>query len=387
MQHRPPTPQRVEAPAEPEGDDVELDELVDGPEGQHRVPAGPSPRGPRRRGWRRVGWSLGLGLGALAASVLGTWWTALPPPALRAGPRTVEVPAQQGVVEVAGRLAEAGVIRSRATFVALAVVRGTARSLRAGEYEVPQGGSLLATLELLESGKVKPHLVVLPEGSTVRELARRLEAEGLASAEDVLRIASSPFFVQSLGIEAASVEGYLHPDTYQVTKGMRVEEILGRMAHRFRSKVATPEIVTEARGRGLTLHQLLTFASIIEKEAVLPEERTVIAGVFWNRLRRDMPLQADPTVAYAVGKEGRAPTRSDLLVDSPFNTYRHRGLPPGPIGNPGLAAVQAVLHPAAVPYLYFVAVDERQHHFSQSLPEHLQAVARYRQSRARSSAL
>jgi peptidoglycan lytic transglycosylase G len=364
---------------------VELEELVDGKEGQRRVPAGPSPRRPRRRGRRRVAWSLALGV--LAGLVLAAWWAALPPPALRTGPRTLEIPAQQGVVEVAERLAEADVIRSRAAFVTLAVIRGTARSLRAGEYEVPQGASLLATLKLLESGKVKPHLVVMPEGFTVRELARRLEAEGLASAGDVLRMASSPFFVQSLGIEAESVEGYLHPDTYQVTKGMRVEEILGRMANRFKNKVATPEIVAEARGRGLTLHQLLTFASIIEKEAVLPEERPVIAAVFWNRLRRDMLLQADPTVAYAVGKDGRAPTRADLLVDSPFNTYRYRGLPPGPIGNPGLAAVQAVLRPAPVPYLYFVAVDERQHHFSQSLPEHLQAVARYRQSRARSSAL
>jgi UPF0755 protein len=364
---------------------VEVEELVRSQSVQHGVPTPPPRGGRRRRGGRRVAWVLGVGV---AAGVAGAaTWAALPPPSLRAGPRTVEIPAQQGIVQIAERLAAAEVIRSRAAFVALALVRGTARSLKAGEYEVPGGASLLTTLTLLELGKVKPHLIVLPEGFTVRELARRLQAEGLASAEDVLRVASSPLFVQSLGIEAESVEGYLYPDTYQVTKGMRIEEILGRMAVRFRNKVATPEVVAEARGKDLTLHQLLTFASIVEKEAVLPQERTVIAGVFWNRLRRDMLLQADPTVAYAVGKDGRPPTRADLTVDSPFNTYRYRGLPPGPIGSPSLAAVQAVLHPAAVPYLYFVAVDDRQHYFSQSLPEHLQAVARYRQNRAHSSAL
>ena len=113
----------------------------------------------------------------------------------------------------------------------------------------------------------------------------------------------------------------------------------------------------------------------------------MIAGVFWNRLKRDMPLQADPTVAYAVGKEGRAPSRDDLQVDHPFNTYKNRGLPPGPIGNPGRAAVQAVLAPASVPYLYFVAVDDRRHHFSATLGEHQEAVARYRKNRGRSRAL
>jgi UPF0755 protein len=145
--------------------------------------------------------------------------------------------------------------------------------------------------------------------------------------------------------------------------------------------------LTRLQAHGLSLHELVTLASIVEKEAVLAEERPVIAGVFWNRLRRDMPLQADPTVAYAVGKDGRAPTRDDLQVDHPFNTYRNRGLPPGPIANPGLAAIQAVLSPAKVPYLYFVSIDDRQHHFSTTLEEHQQAVLRYRQAKTRARAL
>lgn len=311
----------------------------------------------------------------------------VPPPALRAGPRTVEIPPQQGVLEIAYLLADQGVIRSRPGFVALAVLRGTARSLKAGEYEIPRGATLLTTLQLLEAGRVKPHPVVLREGFTVRELARQLEAEGIAGGADVLRVAASPPFARSLGIQADGVEGYLFPDTYQVTKGMRVEEILGRMVQRFRQKIATPDVLARAEARGLSLHELTTLASIIEKEAVLPEEQRVIAGVFWNRLKRDMPLQADPTVAYAVGKEGRGPTREDLQMDHPFNTYRYRGLPPGPIANPGRAAVEAALDPASVPFLYFVAIDDRQHHFSTTLEEHNRAVARYRQGRGRAGAL
>jgi len=337
----------------------------------------------RARATRRV--ALAVVLVLLAAVVIEVGRAAVPPTILRAGPRTVEVPAQQGLLDVAQILANQGVIRSRVAFIGLAILRGTARSLKAGEYEFPRGASILTTLRLLETGNVKPHLIVLAEGFTIRDLARLLEAEGLAPAADVLRLGSSPLFIQGLGIEAERIEGYLFPDTYQVTKGMRVEDILGRMVHRLREKIATRDVLARSQERGLSLHELLTFASIVEKEAVLAEERPVIAGVFWNRLKRDMPLQADPTVAYAVGKDGRAPTRDDLQVDHPFNTYRYRGLPPGPIGNPGRAAVEAVLAPAQVPYLYFVSIDDRQHHFSTTLEEHQEAVGRYRQYRARSA--
>jgi UPF0755 protein len=316
-----------------------------------------------------------------------TWRAVVPPETLRTEPRTVEIPPHQGLLDVARLLVDQGVIGSRMAFVGLALVRGTARSLKAGEYEVPRGASLLATLQLLEQGRVKPHLIVLPEGSSARDLARLIEAEGLGRSADVLLLVSNPRFAQSLGIEADGLEGYLFPDTYRLTKGMAVGEILARMVQRFREKVATTATLARARARGLSLHELVTLASIIEKEAAVESERRVIAGVFWNRLRQNMPLQADPTVAYAVGKDGRAPTRADLQVDHPFNTYRNRGLPPGPIANPGLASVDAALAPADVPYLFFVSIDGSQHHFSTTLEEHNRAVARYRQSRPRSGAL
>ena len=322
-----------------------------------------------------------LGLAALAA--VGVTLAMRPPTLLDRGSRTVEIPATLGVLGIARHLAEQGVIRSQVVFVGLSLFRGTARSLKAGEYEVPRGAPLLAVLQLLETGRVKPHLLVLPEGFTIRDLARQIEAEGIAPAADVVRAAGSARLAWSLGIESDSLEGYLFPDTYQVTKGTRVEEILGRMVQRFRDRAGTADVVARARQRGLSLHRLVTLASIVEKEAALAAERPIIARVFLNRLRLDMPLQADPTVAYGLAKEGQSPTREDLQVDHPFNTYKHRGLPPGPIGNPGRSAIDAVLEPANVTYLYFVAVDDRSHHFSTTLEEHNQAVARYRQYRAR----
>jgi UPF0755 protein len=323
----------------------------------------------------------------LAAAAVGGWLSLQSGGTLAQGPRTVEIPAATGVLGIARHLAAEGVIRSQATFVGLALVRGTARSLKAGEYELPQGASLLGVLRLIETGRVKPHLLVLPEGFTIRELARQLEAEGIAPAAEVIRVATDPMMAWSLGIEASSLEGYLFPDTYQVTKGTRVEEILGRMVQRFRERVGTPDVLARAQERGLSLRQLVTLASIVEKETALASERPIIARVFLNRLERDMPLQADPTVAYAMAKEGRPPTRDDLQADHAYNTYRNRGLPPGPIGNPGRSAVDAVLDPANVPYLYFVAIDDRSHHFSTTLEEHNQAVARYRLYRARRVAL
>lgn len=306
-----------------------------------------------------------------------------PAPGVQAGPRAVEIPAREGLLGIAGRLAEAGVIRGRAAFVALSVARGSARQLKAGEYEIPRGASTAAVLALLESGRVKQHPVLHPEGATVTELARALESERLVSAAAFLRAARDPALLRTLGIEGESVEGYLFPDTYQLVRGMAPEEIVSRMVQRLRAKLP-PDVPARARQRGLTVHGLLTLASIIEREAAARDELRLVSAVFWNRLRLDMPLQADPTVQYALGKERRALTRADLQVDHPFNTYRRAGLPPGPIASPGLLAIAAALDPAPVRYLYFVKTDERRHHFSTTVQEHNAAVVRYRLARTRS---
>lgn len=306
-----------------------------------------------------------------------------PTPAVRERALVVEVPMQAGVATIAQRLRAEHAVRTAWGVLALATVRGSARRLKAGEYDIPRGASTLDVVRLLESGRVRQHPVLHPEGATVSELARALEAARLARADDVTRIAADPAFLTAHGIEGSSAEGYLFPDTYQFVRGMKAEEILGRMVQRMRAKL-TPEMVARAKARGLSVHRLLTLASIIEREAAAPEERKLIAGVFWNRLQIDMPLQADPTVQYAVKKERSRLTRADLQTDHPYNTYRHAGLPPGPIASPGLGAIDAALDPAPVKYLYFVAVapDNPRHHFSTTVEEHNAAVARYRSSRS-----
>lgn len=338
----------------------------------------PSPRiSPAGRTWLLI-----TSVGALILAALHMWWIAVPTPLVRSGSQIVEIPSRQGLFRIAERLNEAGVIRSSTGFVLLAGLRGSAKSLKAGEYEIPQDATTVTILALLESGKVRPHSILFPEGATVRDLARLLEADRLVKAEEIFRLSRDRGFLQTLGIEADSLEGYLFPDTYSFTKGMAAEEILARMAHRLREQV-TQEILAQAQARDLTLHQLLTLASIIEKEAVEPDEHPLISAVFWNRLKRRMPLQADPTVKYALGKDGRALTREDLRADSRFNTYRYPGLPPAPIASPGKGAIMAALNPAKVNYLYFVSMDERRHFFSSTLEQHNSAVARYRLARVR----
>ena len=326
-------------------------------------------------------------LGALACLVavflaLQSFWIFTAAPAVQAGPRVVDIPPHQGLTGVAGRLDEAGVIRSPLGFMLLALARGTARSLKAGEYEIPQGSNTLAVLNQLEGGRVRQHAVLFREGGTLTELARILETERLARSDDVHRVARDPVFLKTLDIQAETLEGYLYPDTYQFVKGMTTEEILARMVARMRDQIS-PDLLERARAREFNVHQVLTLASIIEKEAVVRGEMPLISAVFWNRLKIDMPLQADPTVQFAVGKDGKALTRADLQVDSPYNTYRRQGLPPGPIGSPSRAAIEAAVKPAAVNYLYFVSVDDRRHHFSANLAEHNAAVTQYRMAKTR----
>ena len=313
----------------------------------------------------------------LAGLGMLVWMAITPSHALRQGPLIVFIPPHEGILGIAGRVAEADVVRSRVAFIATAVARGVPRSLKAGEYEIPRDATTWDVVTLLESGQVRRRTVLHPEGATVAELGRVVEAEQLAPADAIARVAVDRRFLDAHGIEASSAEGYLFPDTYQFVRGMTPEEMLGRMIQRMRSKL-TPEVKDRARAHGLSVHELLTLASIIEREAVVKDEQRLISAVFWNRLRIGMPLQADPTVQYAVAKERRALTRADLLFDHPYNTYVRTGLPPGPIASPGLGAIEAALDPASVKYLFFVAQDDKRHYFSMSVDEHNRAVARYR---------
>src|SRR5439155_1425560 len=204
-------------------------------------------------------------------------------------------PLHLGLLDIAKRLDAAGVIRSPMGFTLLAVVRGSARSLKAGEYEMPAGATTIDVLNLLEGGRVVQHAVLLREGKTLSELAKEIETEGLVRADELVRVGRDPLFLRALDIPASSVEGYLFPDTYQLVKGMTAEEILTKMIARMRERL-TPDLVAAAEAHGLSIHELLTLASIIEREAIVPSELPLISAVFWNRLKIYMPLQADPTV-------------------------------------------------------------------------------------------
>jgi len=329
----------------------------------------------------RTATSLVLLIGAVVPALLA-YAVVTPTDRLEAGALVEEVPAHAGVLDIADRLQRADAIRSRAGFVLATVARGSTRSLKAGEYEVQRGATTFDVVTLIESGRVKQHAIVHPEGASVVELARVLEADRLANVRDVTRLSTDTAFLKTLSIDGPSLEGYLFPDTYQLVRGLTTEEILTRMVQRMRSKLGS-DVAARAKARGLTVHQLLTLASIIEREAVDRDEMRTISAVFWNRLKVDMPLQADPTVQYAAGKERRTLTRADLQLDHPYNTYRRAGLPPGPIASPGLAAIEAALDPAPVKYLYFVAIDEHRHFFSYTIEQHNAAVARYRLARAR----
>src|SRR6266851_2419931 len=198
----------------------------------------------------------------IAAVAAGAAFLLGPTPALSEGPLVVEIPPQSGVMAIATHLSDAGAVHSAWIFVAVSAAQGSIRRLKPGEYEFPAGASTLAIARMIESGRVRQHPVLHPEGATMTELARALEAARLARAEDVLRVARDPAFLAAQGIEGRSVEGYLFPDTYQFVRGMKVEEMLGRMIHRMRAKL-TPELLARAKARGFTAQQLLTLASIV----------------------------------------------------------------------------------------------------------------------------
>jgi len=258
----------------------------------------------------------------------------------------------------------------------LAYVQGSLTRLHAGEYEFDRGISLLEILRKLETGRVITHQVTIPEGFTAQDIARLLAGERLVDAARLTALVRDAKFAESVGVPAGGLEGYLFPDTYRLTRGMGEEEILRLMVGRFRQAVPK-DIESQALRLGLDVHSVVTLASLIEKEAKLNSERPVVAGVFYNRLRRNMPLQSDPTAVYGAADPRHRITPLDLRRRSPYNTYLKAGLPPGPIANPGLASLMAALNPAHVNFLYFVAKNDGSHFFSRTLEQHLQAVRKY----------
>ncbi len=292
----------------------------------------------------------------------------------------VDIPHGVSRRTIARLLAEQGVVRSRVAFE-LICRRRSRQTLQAGEYHFDHPMTALEVFDTVAQGRVYFHTITVPEGLTVFDIAVLVEHAGLASRDDFLR-AVDPSPILDLAPRAPSVEGFLFPATYQFPRRVPPAEIIAAMVKRFREVWASfPE--PGRNPHGLSVEQIVTLASLVEREASRPEERPIIAGVFYNRLRRHIPLECDPTVVYALELANRYADLldpADLHFNSPYNTYLHIGLPPGPIANPGEASLRAALYPARVDYLYFVADGQGGHLFSRTFAEHKRNVDRYRRA-------
>ncbi len=306
-----------------------------------------------------------------------------------AGPDTTpvvfEVLPGEPLAAVAGRL-EARAVLPRAllfgpsVLVAWARLTAQDRSVKSGEYELNAGMTPVEILDRMVAGAVKTHAVAFPEGLRLDEIAVRLETAGVVDADALLARARNAEFARREGVGADTLEGYLYPETYRFPRGAAPDDVLRTMLQEFERRLSDADRAA-LEPSGLTLHQVVTLASIVEKETSQPVERSLVAAVMRNRMARGMRLQSDPTVIYGVlqvrgGFDGNL-RRRDLLADTPWNTYTRAGLPAGPIASPSIDSIRAVLAPADVPYLYFVARRDGTHQFSRTLEEHARAVDRW----------
>jgi UPF0755 protein len=350
-------------------------------------PPGVRPRRSARRRWpRRAGLAL-LVLLSLAGGAWGAWRHETRSPKIGEGapPVRLVVPPGASADTIARQLHALGLARHPFAFRMLARQRGVGAQLKAGEYALSGPLSLEGILDVLLRGDVVRRDLTVPEGRSLDEIAALVAAEGIRP-EPFLEAARDPAPVRDLDPAAADLEGYLYPDTYDVPQSPEAPRALvRRMTQRFREVIA-PELARIAE-RGLTVREVVTLASIVELETAYAAERPRIASVFLNRLKRRMPLQTDPSIIYALKKAGRWDgdiRKRDFDIDSPYNTYRRPGLPPGPLGSPGREAILAVLEPADTKELYFVSRNDGTHEFSRTLVEHNRAVNRYQRRRASS---
>lgn len=293
----------------------------------------------------------------------------------------VSIPRGCSLSQVGTILQDKGVISSRLVFKLVALIRGEQRRIKAGDYALKTGSDAGEVLDLLISGKTLMFSVTIPEGYTVFQTADLFHKRGLLRKADFLAQAQDPAFVKGLGLEGATLEGYLFPDTYNFRYSDRgnAQAIVTRMVKRFR-EVYDKHVRATAEKYGWTPYQVVTLASLVEKEA-RASEHGLVSAVFHNRLRKNMKLQCDPTVIYGIKPMGSKITRADLDRKHPYNTYQNVGLPPGPIASPGKASLIAAIQPEDEPYLYFVAKNDGTHHFSKTLREHNNAVNKYQRRR------
>jgi len=282
---------------------------------------------------------------------------------------------------VAGELESQGIIRGKSLFLLWARIMGHSRSIKAGEYRLSSAMPPLKILETLSKGTVITHPVTIPEGYTIKQIGELLEEKGLVKNEEFLAITGDPDVAKRYGVSGQSLEGYLYPDTYQFGRGLSPMSVVEVMVKHFLEVIGP--LREKIEQSGMTIEEVITLASIVEKETGRAEERPIIASVFLNRLKKKMRLETDPTVIYGIKDFSGNLKKKHLTQRTPYNTYVIRGLPPGPIANPGKEAIEAVLFPAKTDYLYFVSKNDGSHYFSKTLVEHNKAVQKYQKKRRR----
>ena len=334
----------------------------------------------------------------VAALGAGGWfaWAVLTPVEPSSGNTAPDQPSGQTIIllhpgystrRIAAELKSAGVIRSEEAFILWHYIhRG--RSLKAGEYLFDKPANIIDIQKRLRRGDVYFHTVVVPEGFTMFDIGRAIEAAGLGPAADFVKAAESDTaLIADIDPAAHSLEGYLFPETYQFSRMMTMQEMAGAMVKQFRQVATQINLIEPTIGSvpeaSKALHETVIMASIVEKETAVAEERPMVASVYYNRLTRNVALDADPSIIYAellAGTYQGALHHADMQFSSPYNTYRHPGLPPGPIANPGRSALEAALHPAQSDYYYFVADAQGHHRFARTMEEHDKNVAAYRKA-------
>ncbi len=336
-------------------------------------------KGPLARWFKERKSDLSISFMGLVVVLLATIYVHfLTPPSWEKHEKVVVIPTGASFHDVARILEENGIVRDRRSFYLLARFEKAISRVKAGEYEVNTGMKPMEVLSKLIRGDVIKYPITIPEGYNLFQIGEVLEQAKVCTKKIFLEKARDLNFIASLSLDGESLEGYLFPDTYNFPKGFGEEQVIHQMVARFKAVYASLD--KRAGQLGLSQKEVVILASMIEKEAVDDQERRLISAVFHNRLHRGMALQSDPTAVYGlrtrnVGNDRI--TRQDLLRKSPYNTYHILGLPKGPIANPGIKSLQAVLYPADVNYLYFVSKNDGTHHFSSTLQEHNRAVAKY----------
>lgn len=282
----------------------------------------------------------------------------------------------QTLSTISRQLESQGLITNQTDFKLLVRFRKAATRLQAGEYVLSAGSSPDQILKTLLQGRVHLHRVTIPEGFSMKEIARLMEVKQLCTSKQFLDLCRDKTVIQSMNIPAVTLEGYLFPDTYFFPKGSSCTEIIFAMTRKFHS-IYTDEYKKRTKELGFTTHEILTLASIIEKETGDPDERPLISSVFHNRLKKNMRLESDPTVIYGIKDYDGNIKKKHLKELTPYNTYRIKGLPPGPIASPGAESIKAALFPEKSDYFYFVAKGDTTHYFSKTITEHNRAVRKY----------